>query len=880
MIRKFTLGAILLIAVIQLQAQTRQGPGGKLTITGNVIDAESGQGLEFATISLHNSLDSSVVNGSLTGTGGGFELSTRPGNYYLKAEFISYESISIDSIDFSNSSRRIDLGSIVMRPESMVLDDVVITAERSETVFALDKRVFTVGKDLANRGGSAEDILDNVPSVTVDIDGNVSLRGSGGVRILIDGRPSGLVGIGNSNGLRNIAANMIEKVEVITNPSARYEAEGMAGIINIILKKNEASGFNGSFDGTLGYPARNGASANLNYRKNRINWFINYGINYRERPGGGFAIQDQATVDPLTGQDLRQFTVIDRDQNRNGISNSFRFGLDYFFTENDQLTASFLYRKSDDDNFSEIIFDDYIAESQEFDFDPFWERDVSDLKKVDSRAFAKTLDQDLLYRKTRRTDTEFEDEKNLEYSLNYSKEFSSREHKLNASLQFREKSEVEGSELVSDFDNSLPGSAEQLNQRSNNSEGEETWLLQVDYVHPLGKDHKWETGIRSSKRQVINDYIVEEEMNGEFEALPAFTNNFVYDEDIHAAYFIYGNTLDKFSYQVGLRTEYTLINTELLESEEDASNKRDFFNFFPSGFINYNFSEANALQASYSRRIDRPGFWSLNPFFTFSDNRNFFSGNPNINPEYTDSYEIGQILYLKELTVSSSLFYRHTEDSNQRVLIADRSNATTLRVPINIGTVDDYGLDISVNYSGLKWLRLDGNWNIFRNRLSLSDVETDNAIYAYYRNARNFQGSQEEFQSTYDYNLNETDNVTWNGRITARITLFNSDLQIRTNYRGGRQTSQGRSNGIASVDIGWSMDFLESKNLSITLSIRDLFNSRRRDGFTVLDDFYQQSDFQWRARTASITASYRINQKKNRRSNGGRDGSYDGGDDF
>ncbi len=858
--------------------QNRNNANRNIEIKGTVFDAGNNQNLEFATVSLHNKVDSTIVNGTLTESGGKFSLETKKGDYFLKIEFISYETVVFDSLPQANG-KVIDLGQIFLSQESKVLDDVIITADRSETVFALDKRVFTVGKDLANRGGSAEDILDNVPSVTVDLEGNVSLRGSGGVRILIDGRPSGLAGVGNTNGLRNIAANMIEKVEVITNPSARYEAEGMAGIINIILKKNESQGFNGSFDLTGGYPVRNGASANLNYRKNKINWFINYGLNYRENPGGGFMIQDQQTIDPLTNTDLRQFTVLDREMNRTGVSNSFRFGLDYFFTDKDQLTASLLYRKSDEDNNNTLIFEDYIAESDDFGFTPFWERDVAELKRVDSRAFAQTLNNELLYSRTTRTDDEFEDEKNLEYSLNYSKEFSSREHKLNASLQFREKSETEGSALVSQFDQSLPGGGETLNQRSNNSEGEENWLLQIDYVHPLGKDHKWETGVRSSRRQVVNDYIVEEEIDGNFEALPAFTNNFQYDEDIHAAYFIYGNTLDKFSYQLGIRSEYTSITTQLLQSERGANNKREFFNFFPSGFLNYNFTEGNAVQASYSRRINRPGFWSLNPFFTFADNRNFFSGNPNINPEFTDSYEIGQITYLSNLTISSSLFYRHTKESNQRVLIADKSDASTLRVPINIGTVNDYGLDISVNFSGLDWLRLDGNWNIFRNQLSLSREETDNALYLYYNEVRNFEGSFDDFSEQYDYNLNETDNITWNGRITARITVFDSDLQIRTNYRGGRETSQGRSNGIASVDLGWSKDFLESKNLTITISVRDVFNSRRRDGFTVLDDFYQQSDFQWRARTASLTASYRINQKK-KRGGGQRGGGFEGGGDF
>lgn len=866
----------LFLGLSQMIGQNRLGK--KYDIIGKVVDSQTKMGLEFATVSIINKSDSTLVDGSLTETGGSFKMSLPKGEYFFKLDFISYETVTIDTINFNKAKKTIDLGTIYMSPESTVLDDVVITADRSETVFALDKRIFNVGKDLANRGGSAEDILDNVPSVTVDIDGNVSLRGSGGVRILINGRPSGLAGVGNTNGLRNIPANMIEKVEVITNPSARYEAQGMAGIINIILKKNESEGFNGSFDVTGGVPQRNGISANLNYRKNAINWFINYGLNYRVNPGGGFILQDQATLDPISMTESRQFTTIESIRRRTGLSNSFRFGLDYFFTDKDQLTGSLLYRRSDDNNTNEILFEDYLSDSEDFGFQPFWERDLSELRKINSRAFAQTLDRDLLYRSTLRTDTEFEDEYDLEYNVNFRKEFSSREHTLNANIQFRESQETEGSDLLSVFDESLPGTGEPLKQRSNNTEGQENWLIQIDYVHPLGKDHKWEAGLLSSFRNIVNDYIVEEEVNGNFVALPAFTNNFIYNEDIQALYGIYGNTFEKFSYQIGLRSEYTVINTELLQTEDGSQNRRDFFNFFPSTFLNYNFNEVNAVQASYSRRINRPGFWTLNPFFTFSDDRNFFSGNPNINPQFTDSYEIGHILYLDKLTLSSSFFMRITDSSIQRVLIADKANATTLRVPINIGTMNDMGLDVSSNYSGIEWLRLDANFNIFRNQLSLSQSETDQAIYNYYTLARDFSGSLGQFKEQYDYNLNQTDNITWNGRLTARITVFESDLQLRANYRGGRQTSQGRSRGIGTLDIGWSKDFLKDKDLTITLSIRDVFNSRRRDGFTLLDDFYQQSDFQWRARTASVTASYRINQKKKR---GGRPGgSYGGGEDF
>jgi len=855
-----------------------QGPNpnqksNEYTIVGQIIEEQTGNPLEFATVSIYNKSNDQIIEGTLSDENGKFEISLVKGQYYLKAEFISFTPVTIDPIVFEDL-KIIDVKQIFLQPNSQMLEDIEITAEKSETIFALDKKVFTVGKDLANRGGSAEDILDNVPSVTVDIDGNVSLRGSEGVRILIDGRPSGLTGV---NGLKSIPANLIEKIEVITNPSARYEAEGMAGIINIILKKNQAGGFNGSFDLSGGVPLRTGLSANLNYRKGKINWFANYGLNYDENKGGGKQLQDRQINDQSLDLTSRQISFQDREINRSSISNSFRFGMDYFLSEKEQLTGSFLFRRSNNNNDNSVLYTDYIGNSDSFGIDPLWQTQSSESSEIiNENDLLRSLSVANLFNNITRTDDETEESTNLEYSLNYRKTFSSSKHSLNASIQFNERTETESSLLQSLFEPFLLGSEDDLIQTSANQEGQKSWLFQADYIHPIGEDHKFETGLRSSFRDITNDYIVEERIDGEFQQLAAFTNNFLYDENIHAAYGTYGNKLGKFSYQFGLRGEYSFINTRL--RQENIENERDYFNLFPSGFLNYNFSEQSAIQASYSRRVNRPRFWDLNPFFTFSDNRNFFSGNPNIDPEFTDSYEIGQIQYLDGLSVNTSLFYRKTNASIQRVLIVNLTDITTLRTPINIGTTQDLGLDLSVNFSAIEWLKLDANWNIFLNELSLDESQTQSAIFNYYTTVRNYSGTQSEFDSQFSATLNEFSNVTWNGRLTSKIDFWDSDLQLRLNYRAARQSAQGRREPIATVDIGWSKDLLQEKNLTLTLSARDLFNSRRRNSITLLDEFYQQGDFQWRGRTVTLTASYRINQKKKRGGKSG--GNFDGGGDF
>ena len=719
----------------------------------------------------------------------------------------------IDRDKMRGGNRTIDLGTIGLEISGVALDDIEIRAERSETQFTLDKRVFNVGSDLANQGGNAQDILDNVPSVTVDLEGAVSLRGSEGVRILIDGRPSGLANQDNANGLRSIPANLIDKVEVITNPSARYEAEGIAGIINIVLKKEKGSGFNGSFDLSAGFPGNSGGGANVNYRKGKINWFANAGLYYRDGPGKGSAFLEQQRSEDVFFQETT------RDLDRTGLSQNFRFGFDFLPSDKETLTGALLYRRSDEDNTGLLTFRDFIDD------------------------FPNNL-----ITTTTRTDDEREDESNLQYSLNFKKEFTSRNHFLEASVQYQDDIEDEGSDFFESAVSEIGLTIPDLIQRSNNREANKQWLFQVDFNKPIGEHGKVELGVRTSLRDITNDYVVEENENGTFVNLPGLSNDFIYDENVHAAYLTYGNKVGKFGYQIGNRIEYSDINTELLLTNE--VNPRDYFSYFPSAFLNYEFAPGNNAQLSYSRRIRRPRFFDLNPFFTFSDNRNTFSGNPNLDPEFTDSYEINFIKVLDNLTLTSGLFYRHSTDVIQRILEFN-SDGTTNRIPQNLATRDDYGLEFTFQYSGVKWLRVDGNANFFR---------------------QNVQGESAGIDLS-------AETTTWFGRLTTRASFWNSDLQLRFNYRAPRETVQGTSEGIPSLDLGWSKDIL-SKQGTVTFSVRDLFNSRRRAGTTIGENFIRDSEFQWRARSITIALNYRINQKKKRSRGGDRGGGDFDGDGF
>ncbi len=799
------------------QGKRGNGPPPKATLKGKVLDGDSGQPLDYATVTLFSRRDSSMITGGITNAKGLFMIETRPGRFFAKIEFLSFQTKVIENIALSKEQLEVDLGDIVLSADATTLSEVEVHAERSQMQLALDKKVFNVGKDLANRGGSAEDILDNVPSVQVDVEGNVSLRGSDNVRILIDGKPSGLVGIDNANGLRSLPANLIDKVEVITNPSARYEAEGMTGIINIVLKKDRKKGVNGSFDFTLGQPDNYGIGVNMNYRRKKVNFFANYGLAYRKNKGGGATYQERVKAGTTLIQDLT------REHERGGWSNSIRLGADYFFNNKNTLTGSFLYRKNNEDNLATVNYLDYL-------------NTIDNLTDV-----------------TIRTDEQIEKEKALQYAINYKRIFNKKGQELTANIQFEEDSEVQSSDYLEKYFQSdySPADIPDLVQDSKNEEGEKQWLFQIDYTNPISKEGKFELGWRSSIRDIRNDYDLTEIKDGisqpvlnENQGGIPYSNNFFYDENIHAIYAIIGDKKGKFSYQLGLRGEYSDVITKLVETNE--TNARDYFNLFPSAHFTYDLPKENAIQLSYSRRIQRPRFWFLNPFYTFSDSRNQRSGNPNLDPELTHSIEFGHIKYWEKGSLSSSIYYRYSTDAIERSILTVLDDQSTLSRPENLKDENAYGFEFTFSYNPVKWWRINGDLNFYRAITDGSNIREDL----------------------------ESDTHTMQGRGTSRITLWkNTDIQLRLGYRAPRETTQGKRQGVFSTDLAISRDILKN-NGTLTLSVRDLFNTRKWRYETILDDFYSKGNFQWRSRTVRLTLNYRLNQKKQR----GRRGNRSGGD--
>lgn len=788
-------------------------------VIGSVFDTDGTTPLQFAAVSVYSQADTSLITGGTTDLDGNFEIPVNFGQYRLKFDFISYTSQWSEPFELSAANSTKDMGVITLSSDATVLQEIEVRAEKSTLQMAMDKKVFNVGKDLASTSGNAAEVLDNIPSVTVDVEGNVSLRGSEGVRILVDGKPSGLVGIRGSNGLQSLGADMIERVEVITNPSARYEAEGMTGIINIILKKDRKQGVNGSFDVRAGVPGNYGAGINLNFRKKKLNLFTNYGFRYRSGPG----ISNQYQEFERDGQ--TNIVEVLGDRNRGGYSNSVRFGADYFLNDHNTLTASLNYRNGQDNNESRIEYYDYLNSYP-----------------------------DNLTGITVRTQDELEKEPNLEYSLNYKRTFKRDGQELLATVQYRESTESEDADYRETFFESdfSPLATPDLLQRSFNQEGEKSLLLQTDYIHPFGKDGKLEFGYRGSFRQIDNDYLVEEFSDEAWQTIPGLSNDFNYDENIHAVYAILGNKPSRFSYQFGLRMEVSDVLTELLQTNE--RNHRTYTNFFPSAHFTYELSEGNNVQISYSRRIRRPRFWDLNPFFTFSDARNIFRGNPNVNPEFTDVYEVGHIKYFNNASLSSSVYYRHTTGLIQRIQTLqqeENGDLITVRQPENLATEDAIGMEFIFSADPAKWLRMDASINAFH-----SSVDGSNLNNSYVRDA-----------------------FSWFGRLNSRMTIWQKlDAQLRINYRAPQQTAQGDQKSMSYVDLALSREIIRGKG-TLTLSVNDVFNSRKYRYTNYGENFISEGVHQWRPRSVTLNFNYRLNQSKRRERGEGRDGQdFDGGD--
>ncbi len=818
---------LILVCIIATQASFGQRPQlSKVTISGKVVDQETNEPLEYATIVLQNTKRKRMLTGGITDEKGNFEVEIFSGNYDLKIEYISFKTYEVKNQDYGAST---NIGTIKLALDAAALDEVEVIAEKTQVEIRLDKKIYNVGKDLISQGGTVTDVLDNVPSVSVDVEGTISLRGNENVRILINGKPSALVGLSGTDALRQLPAESIEKVEVITSPSARYDAEGTAGILNIILKRSKIQGFNGSFTANTGYPTQAGLSANLNYRTENLNIFTNTGYNYRDIPGNSFTDNtffDGNGIRTGSSQETREF-----ERTRKGFNSNI--GLEYYINKSTSITGTLLYRKSD--NSSETT-------NNIFNFD----------------------ENDILESQTRRFDPEAEDDKTVQVALNFVKDFDDSGHRLTFDFQHEDSREDERSIIV---DTEIVGDGSVQRESVSTIEDQRRILLQGDYVLPIGEDSQFEAGYRGNFREQTSDYVVAFEENGVFVEDQDLSNVLNYREYVNAFYTQYGSKIGKLSYLLGLRLEDTNIGINQLTTG-DFNNKR-YTDLFPTVNLAYEIDETQSITLGYNRRIRRPRSRFINPFPSRSSATNLFQGNPDIDPSYSNSFDLGYLKRWEKFTLSGSTYFQRatqsftfiTEETGETVVISGdpndpNSNVVEVpvlrRTPINLSKNDRYGFEFTLAYNPSRKWRMNGNFNFFQ-----SITEGD-------FNGQNF----------------DADNVSWFIRFNNTYTLPGKiNWQTRFFYRGPSETAQSRNEGILSTDLAFSKDLFKEK-ATISVRVSDLFNSRKRKSTSTTPNTLSYSEFQWRQRTFNLTFTYRFNQKKNDRNrrrsrNGGGDDDLD-----
>ena len=814
---------IFLCISLAMNAQQASGPNYSLSVqthevSGKIIDNATKEPLEYATI-VFTSLKSNKITGGLTNNMGEFAIEVKRGRYNISIEFISFKTYTIENIMINQD---VNLGTILLEEDSETLGEVSIIAEKTTVEIKLDKKIYNVGKDLTVRGGTVSDVLDNVPSVSVDVEGNVALRGNENVRILIDGKPSGLVGLSSNEALRQLPAEAIEKVEVITSPSARYDAEGTAGILNIILRRSKLQGLNGAITTNLGYPKSAGISGNLNFRTGDFNFFTTSGYRYREAPGNAYTstryfneVYDEDLDMIIDNPDTFLDETREFDRLRKGFNSNI--GVEWYVNKTSSIIASVLLRQSDNEsNTTNNIFqiDENGIESRSLRFDP-----------------------------------ELEDDKTSQYSINYDKKFNNDGHRLTFDFQYEDSTEEENSIITQDGLNE---------EKVQTLEDQERILLQTDYVLPLGEKSQFEFGYRGNFNELNTDYLVEDFEDGVFEPNTDLSNNLMYKEKINAVYSQFGSKVNKFSYLLGLRLETTKINIDQLTSGDNKV--KTYQSLFPTINLGYELNEKQSITLGYNRRIRRPRSRFINPFPSRSSATNLFQGNPDIDPSLSNGIDLGYLNRLGKLTLNSSIYYQHatdvftfiSEDTGETTTLNGQEVPVIRRTPINLSSNDRYGFEFTITYNPSRKWRLNGNFNLFKS--------ITNGDY----NGQNF----------------DADNTSWFIRVNNKVTLPGQiDWQTRLFYRGPRESAQSKSKGMFSANLAFSKDLFKEK-ASLALNISDLFNTRRRETETFTPSFSGESEFQWRQRSYNLTFTYRFNQKKKRDYRQRNFNDEDGGEEF
>lgn len=787
-----------LLTISQLNAQNHE-----VVVGGAVIDANTNLPVEYATVSFFDVNDESVVFGDLTDEKGTYNFAIAKGVYNIRIEFFGYATYEIKNQEITDNRF---FQPIKLKVNVEELENIVINVERSPVEIYLDKKVYNVGNDLVVRGGNAGDVLDNIPSVEVDADGNVSLRGNESVRVLIDGRPTGMAA-SISDALKMLSADSIDQVEVITNPSARYEAEGGGGIINIKLKKGANTGFNGSTTLTLSDPWGYGGSANVNYKGNGYNIYSNLG--YRDNKSFGNSLNEMQYFDNdgNTKQFVNEYT---KSTNRNkGFNGNIGFDIDLMPQLNWSNNVGF--RQGTGENFRTVNYDNLYA------------------------------DRSLNYSKLRNS-TDKGDRKSFDYTTEFLYKFKEKGHELSISANISKNNSDGNTDILT---SNRVTNAILFNDKTYSTNDESQNQIKADYVLPIGTG-RFEAGYLGNFNNLKSSFNVSVLENGVFVDKNIYKSNLEYIENIQALYTQYGNKIGKWNYMVGLRYEDTKININQYATND--LNTKKYTNLFPSIFVNYEFDTNETLSLNYSRRVRRPRGFFINPISSYSSSINFFRGNPNLDASFTNVFELSYMKKWGYFTLNTSAYLNHTTNATTVVRTVDGVNEEGIPImyagPINLATEYRPGLEINLNYTPYKWWKINGNINMYQ--------LSRRGDYTYTNSSGNVV--------TQNFDV---DTFTMTARLNNRLSLpYGIDWQTNASFRAGEKTAQGRTLSTFDVNLAFAKDIIKDK-ASISLNISDLFNSRKRMIETNMLQASGYTEMQWRERTINFAFTYRFNQKKN-----------------
>ena len=783
----------------------------RYTISASIQDKNSGDFLPFATITLRNPANNKLIGGAVSDERGKAIIQSSVSNVEIQVDYVGFETLIFTKV----LSKRTDLGSLQLTPKENQLTGIDLVGRRSDVEIRLDKRVYNVGQNLNAKGTNVSDVLENIPSLSLDLEGNLELRGSTNVRILIDGKPSGLVGLNGITALADLPAESIERVEVITAPSARYQAEGSSGIVNIILAKNTLKGLNGVFNVSGGKFDSYGANASLNYKVGKFNFFANSG--YGDNTNLGGAYQENTYMPVGTYDKFYERRSFDRRR----VGSNVNLGVDINLAQKTKFTFSYVINDRDGD--------DITSNQQNHTL----------------------LGED----KTRSLRSEVEKDKDVSKQLSFSltHKFDEVGHKLDVTIQTERIIEDEFSDLQTQT--FLPSNSLSLLEENNTEERKKQFLAQLDYVWPIDKNTQFEAGYRSTNEKQDTGFTVLNEIAGGTMVVDEGLTNFLdYEQTIHAVYSQFGKKWNGFSFLAGLRYEHTDWTVIQKTTSEEGNNIFD--GLFPTLNIGVEFSETANLTFGYNRRLSRPGARGLNPFRSRASETSFFQGNPNLRPSYSDGFDLGFLKQFKKFSLNSSIYFTRTYEPRQRITVESgefvevngENTAVIKRFPVNFGSQDRLGFEAN---SAIRWStkwRTNISFNIFKS------ID----------------------KGTYENLVLDNENESWSGNFRNNLELpWEINTQANVWYVGPQESAYGNRKGFGGVSLGLSKDILND-NATINLNFNDVFNNSVYRWNTFTESISTVAEYQRRKPYYKLTFTYRFRQEKDRQRRGG--GNYGGGE--